>query len=95
MSGPKLNRRQRRDQQREIIRHLLDGPRRVQQCGQAKAAARTRAKAGSGKRPPKNDPAVKAAAHALQEATGQPYHVCLAEARAEQARTAAADEGAS
>ncbi|MFJ6540514.1 hypothetical protein ACIQMP_07700 [Streptomyces sp. NPDC091385] len=84
-----MNRRERRDRQKELLRHLLDGPRRAPQCGQAKAAARARVKAVQEPRPPKNDPVVKAAARELQERTGQPYAVCLAEVRAEQRRAGA------
>ncbi|MFI1535560.1 hypothetical protein [Streptomyces anandii] len=80
---PKLNRTQRREQKRQVIRRLLDGPARQPVCGQAKAAARARAKAASRTEPrlPKGDRGVKAAARELQAATGRPYTECLIEVR--------------
>lgn len=53
MTEPKrqLNRRERRDRQRQIIKQLLDGPPRERVCGQAKAAARARARAANPQEP--------------------------------------------
>ncbi|MGW0795917.1 hypothetical protein [Streptomyces sp. NPDC002692] len=86
---PRRNRAARRDRQRLMIKHLLDGPPREPACGQAKAAARARASSSGGAKVPKGDRTLKARARELQAETGQPYTVCLAEVRAEHAaRTA-------
>ncbi|MCX5285675.1 hypothetical protein [Streptomyces sp. NBC_00198] len=76
------NRQQRRDRQKALIKHLLDGPPRRPVCGQAKAAARARTAGPAQPKTPKGDPSVKARARELQASTGQPYGVCLAEVRA-------------
>jgi hypothetical protein len=41
----RLNREQRRAKQRALTAYVLDGPKRAPVCGQAKAAARRRARA--------------------------------------------------
>ncbi|MFE5140327.1 hypothetical protein ACFRDV_22065 [Streptomyces fagopyri] len=80
-----------------MIKHLLDGPTREPACGQAKAAARARARSSSPNteepKVPKGNTKVKKLARELQASTGQPYTVCLAEVRAEHAaRTASPTE---
>ncbi|MFI5880811.1 hypothetical protein [Streptomyces sp. NPDC051554] len=90
---PRLNRRQRRDRQRQAIKQLLDGPPREPVCGQAKAAARARARAANPqepKMPKKGNTQEKKAARERQAATGRPYGTCLAEVRTE--RAAAQDQ---
>lgn len=83
---PKLNRRERRVRQRQVIKQLLDGPPRDPVCGQARAAARARARAANPKEPKmpkKGSTQEKKAARERQAATGKPYTVCLAEVRTE------------
>lgn len=79
-----LNRAQRRERQRQVIKYVLDGPRREPVCGQAKAGRRTRARAtgDSGPRLSKGNTELKALAWQLKRTTGRPYAVCLAEVRA-------------
>ncbi|MET7746190.1 hypothetical protein [Streptomyces sp. NPDC005385] len=95
---PRLNRRERRERKRAVIKQLLDGPPRPPVCGQAKAAARKRqANAQSSKEPKvpkKGNTKEKKAARELQAATGQPYCVCLAEVRAlaQQARSSGGEQ---
>ncbi|MFJ8006090.1 hypothetical protein [Streptomyces fagopyri] len=90
---PRRNRAERRQLKTTLIKRLLDGPPREPVCGQAKAAARARARANT---PSSEEPKMskgntkqKKLARELQASTGQPYTVCLAEVRAEHAaRTA-------
>ncbi|WP_019059955.1 hypothetical protein [Streptomyces prunicolor] len=83
---PKLNRQQRRTRQRQVIKQVLDGPPRTPVCGQAKAAARARARAANPQEPQmpkKGSMGEKSLARERKAATGKPYAVCLAEVRAE------------
>ncbi|MCX5239817.1 hypothetical protein OG824_31910 [Streptomyces prunicolor] len=83
---PKLNRQQRRTRQRQVIKQVLDGPPRTPVCGQAKAAARARARAANRQEPQmpkKGGTQEKALVRERRAATGKPYGACLAEVRAE------------
>jgi hypothetical protein len=80
---PQVNRRKRRDRQRQFVKHMLDGPPRKAACGQAKAGARARARAAVPQEPKLPKGEAQALARRRQESTGRPYAVCLAEVRAE------------
>lgn len=80
---PQLNRRKRRDRQRQFVKHMLDGPPRKAVCGQAKAAARARVRGAVQREPKLPKGEAQALARERQESTGRPYAVCLAEVRAE------------
>lgn len=82
---PPLNRKQRRERQRQAVTYLLDGPPKTPVCGQAKAAARNRARAATGQEPKMPKHNAKELARERQAATGKPYTACLAEVRAEHA----------
>ncbi|MFJ6085157.1 hypothetical protein ACIQI8_27490 [Streptomyces sp. NPDC092369] len=90
-----MGRRQRRARQRQVVKQLLDGPPKDRVCGQAKAAARARARTTGPQAPKLPKSEAQQLARQRQAATGRPYTVCLAEVRAEHAgRDNGADGGA-